>query len=96
MGNAVVPDRGETPEVTAMNLLDMHTREKVNKIHIAEMHRNARNRHMSGDRKSTGISAIAKGRIRLVLVAVVLILIVGTLLISATISLDFAVFGIML
>jgi len=69
-----------------MNMLDMHTREKVNKIHIAELHRNARNRHLSLDLKPAGISTIAKGRIRLVLVVMVLVVLIGTFLSSSPVS----------
>ena len=69
-----------------MNMLDMHTREKVNKIHIAEMQRNARNRHMSRDRKPTGISTVSKKTIELVLTAVGLVVLIGALLSSAGVS----------
>jgi hypothetical protein len=32
-----------------MNMLDMHTREKVNKIHLDELHQDAKNRHILRD-----------------------------------------------
>ncbi len=61
-----------------MNTLDMQTKEKANKIDLAEMQHDARNRHLVRDLKPTGNSTFAKRRTCLVLVVVVLILFVGT------------------
>jgi hypothetical protein len=69
-----------------MNMLDMHTREKVNKIHIAEMQRSARNCHLLRDLNSARIPVLSKGRIRLALIAMALVLLVGALLISKTLA----------
>ena len=83
MGNAALPDKAEMPEEAAMNMLDMQTKEKVNKIHLAEMQHDARNRHLVRDLKPAAIPAISKARIRRVLIALVLILFVA-FFISAT------------
>jgi hypothetical protein len=66
-----------------MNMLDMHTREKVNKIHTAEMHDEARNRYFLRDLRSVEFTRIAKERIRLMLVLAVFLLMVGSLLLAA-------------
>ena len=65
-----------------MNMLDMHTREKANKIHIAEMQEEARNRRLLRGGASIGNPAIARARLRLMLAAVMLI---GLFLISAAV-----------
>ena len=65
-----------------MNMLDMHTREKVNKIHTAEM----RGRRATGflrDLHSAEFRGIAKERIRLMLVLAVFLLMVGSFLLAA-------------
>ena len=67
-----------------MNMLDMHTREKVNKLHIAEMHREAQNRHFLRNVNSPGIAIRSKGRIGMVLTVVLIALLVGTLMTSAS------------
>lgn len=64
-----------------MNMLDMHTREKVNKIHIAEMHREARNRHSLRALDSARSPDISGRRVRLLLVVLVLAVFVGAFLI---------------
>ena len=67
-----------------MNMLDLHTREKVNKIHIAEMHREAQNRHFLRNVKSPGITIRPKVRIGMVLTIAIVALLVGTLLSSVS------------
>jgi hypothetical protein len=67
------------PEEAAMNTLDMLTKEKANKIHLAEMHQVARNRHRVRALESTKTLTIPKGRIRFALMIVVLILLQGAL-----------------
>jgi hypothetical protein len=62
------------PEEAAMNTLDMQTKEKINKIHLAEMQQNARNRHLVRDLKASAIPSILKARIRLAMIALVLLL----------------------
>jgi hypothetical protein len=66
-----------------MNMLDVHTREKVNKIHIAEMHSEARNRHFLRNVISPGIAIRSKARISIILTAVLLALLLANLMISA-------------
>ena len=63
-----------------MNMLDMHTREKVNKLHIAEMHREAQNRHSLRNVNSLGIKIRSKAGIGMVLKVVLIALLVGTFL----------------
>ena len=63
-----------------MNMLDMHTREKINKIHLAEMHREARSRYLLRDINSTDYSAGSTRRIRRALAVAALILLVGAFL----------------
>jgi hypothetical protein len=65
------------PEEAAMNTLDMQTKEKANKIHLAEMQQNARQRHLARDLKPETIPSISKARIRLVMVALVLVLLLA-------------------
>ena len=65
-----------------MNMLDMHTREKVNQAHLAELHRDARERYLSRDLSSARMPAVLGARIRLVLIRVGLALLVGIFLIS--------------
>ena len=54
-----------------MNQLDMHTREKINQLHIAEMQHEARNRRLSRHAYSSRIPARAK--LRLVMVGLALL-----------------------
>ena len=63
-----------------MNMLDMHTREKVNKLHIDEMHREAQNRHSLRNVNSLGIKIRSKAGIGMVLKVVLIALLVGTFL----------------
>lgn len=83
MGNAALPDKAKMPEEATMNTLDMQTKEKVNKIHLAEMQHNARNHHLMRDLKPEAIPANSKTRIGLILVALALVLFVA-FFISAT------------
>jgi hypothetical protein len=62
------------PEEAAMNTLDMQTKEKVNNIHLADMQQDARNRHLARGQKPVRILVITKARVRLVLLALVLVL----------------------
>ena len=71
---------------TPMNLLDMHTRERVNKIHIAEMHRSAHHRRLLRGATSSRISILARGKRGLVLVISFLIMLIALFLITAAIS----------
>jgi len=66
-----------------MNMLDMYTREQVNKIHIAEMHQEARSRSPWRALIPSRITAIAKERVGLVLILAILILVMGSVLLSA-------------
>jgi len=66
-----------------MNMLDMHTREKVNKLHIAEMHREAQNRHILRGLNTPGFAVPARVQARKALALVLLALLVVTLLSSA-------------
>jgi hypothetical protein len=66
-----------------MNMLDLHTREKVNTIHIDEMHREARIRHFLQNVISPGSAIRSKARISVILTAVLLALLAATLLSSA-------------
>jgi hypothetical protein len=65
------------PEEAAMNTLDMQTKEKANKIHLAEMQQNARNRRLVRDFKPEAIPSISKARIRLIMIALVLVLFIA-------------------
>jgi hypothetical protein len=65
-----------------MNMLDMHTREKANKIHLDEMHRDARHRYLLGCMNSVRNLAISR-RIRLVLIFAALIILLGAFLITS-------------
>ena len=65
-----------------MNMLDMHTREKANQIHIAEMQEEARNRRLLRGGASIGVPVMARTRMRLMLAAGMLI---GLFLISAAV-----------
>ena len=67
-----------------MNMLDMHTREKVNKLHIAEMHREAQNRHFLRGWNPPGSAVPARVQARKALALVLLALLVVTLLSSAS------------
>ena len=67
-----------------MNMLDMHTREKVNKIHIAEMQGEAQNRHLLRNVNSSGIMIRSKARMGMVLTVAIIALLVGTLLSSVS------------
>ena len=59
-----------------MNMLDLYTREQVNKIHIAEMHEEARSRSPWRALNPARITAIAKERAALVLVLAMLLLMI--------------------
>jgi hypothetical protein len=76
----------EMPEEAAMNMLNMQTKEKVNKIHLAEMQQNAHNRHLVRALKSTRLPAIPKGRIVFALIVMLLVLSVGMVFFFARIS----------
>jgi hypothetical protein len=67
-----------------MNMLDMHTREKVNKLHIAEMHREAQNRHFLRGLNPPGFAVPPRVQARKALALVLLALLVVTLLSSAS------------
>ena len=69
-----------------MNMLDMHTREKVNKLHIAEMHREAENRHFLRGLNPPGFAVPARVRVRIALTVVLVALLAATLLSSASAS----------
>ena len=69
-----------------MNMLDMHTREKVNRLHIAEMHRAARIRQQLRSLNFPKNTGVTRGRTRLVLIGVILILLAATFLIAGTVS----------
>ena len=45
-----------------MNQLDMHTREKINQLHIAELQRQARNRRLLRGAHSAGTPVLARLR----------------------------------
>lgn len=66
-----------------MNMLDMHTREKVNKIHTAEMQGEARKRYFTPDLHSAVFTRIAKERISLMLILEIFLLMVGSFLLAA-------------
>ena len=68
-----------------MNMLDMHTREQVNKIHLAELQRNARQHYRLSDLSlaRTSMPVVLGARIRLVLIRVRLALLVRFFLITA-------------
>jgi hypothetical protein len=74
MGNAALPAKAEMPEEAAMNTLDMQTKEKVNKIHLAEMQQDARKGLLVRGLQLARIPAISRVRICLVLMVVVLVL----------------------
>lgn len=63
-----------------MNMLDMHTRERINKIHLDEMHREARSRYLLRDISSTDHSAGSTRRIRRALAVAALIMLLGAFL----------------
>ena len=60
-----------------MNTLDIESRAKVNKIHLDEMHADARNRQLVRGLQPSRTSAIPKVRIHLMLFALVLVLFVA-------------------
>lgn len=68
-----------------MNILDMHTREKANQVHIAELQRAAQAHYPSPG--LGGIPAVSGRGVRLMLRGAVLVLLAGMLLISATVFL---------
>jgi hypothetical protein len=63
-----------------MNMLDMHTRERINRNHLDEMHREARSGYLLRDTNSTDYSAGSTRRIRRALAVAALILLVGAFL----------------
>jgi len=73
-----------------MNMLDMHTREKVNKLHIAQMHQEARSRHLLHGFNPTRSTVILRGGGGLVLLVAILVLLAGALLIFAAVTFDVA------
>ena len=72
-----------------MNMLDMHTREKANKIHLDEMHREAKSRYLlQNDGQGRNLeNAITKRRLRFALAFVAIVILLGSFLIALTISL---------
>jgi hypothetical protein len=68
-----------------MNMLDMHTREKANKIHLDEMHRNAHHRYLLGRINSAGNLVISR-RMRLALIFGALIILLGAFLIPSIVG----------
>ena len=66
-----------------MNMLDMYTREQVNKIHIAEMRQEARSQYSWHAFNLSRITAITKERVGLVLILAILILVMGSFLLAA-------------
>ena len=69
-----------------MTMLDIHTREKINKMHIAEMHRDACTYRLLRELQSERILVVSRDKIRLVLIAVLLGFLVSAFVISATVS----------
>ncbi len=69
-----------------MNMLDMHTREKVNKIHLDELHSEARNRHLLRDINSTSSPTLSKRRIRLAVIFAALVILLGTFVIISIVG----------
>ena len=63
-----------------MSMLDMHTGERSNRIHLDEMHREARNRYLLRDTNSAHYSAGPTGRIRRALAVAALIVLFGAFL----------------
>ena len=64
-----------------MNMLDMHTREKANKLHIDGMQRDRRHHNLLRSMNSTRNWAISK-RIRLMLIFSALIILFGAFVIT--------------
>jgi hypothetical protein len=64
-----------------MNQLDMHTRDKVNQLHIAEMQREARQRRLLRGANSAGTPV--HGRLRHAMVG--LLLLAATIVLAATV-----------
>ncbi len=64
-----------------MNMLDMYTREKANKIHANEMHQGRRYRYLLRGMNSRRNPAISK-RIRLMLIFSALVILSGAFLIT--------------
>lgn len=64
-----------------MNMLDMYTREKANKIHANEMHRDRRHRNLLSDLRLTRNLDISK-RIRPMLIFSALAILFGAFLIT--------------
>ena len=69
-----------------MNMLDMYTREIVNQIYIAKLHRSAHDRRLLRDANSTRVPLPAQGKRRLVLVVSLLLMLVSIFVITAVIS----------
>jgi hypothetical protein len=70
-----------------MNTSDMHTREKINRLHLAEMHREARERSLLRDLSPVRFPPGPRRRTRRVLIGIVLVLLAGIFLITATVFL---------
>jgi hypothetical protein len=69
-----------------MNMLDMQTREKVNRLHIAEMQRAARARHQLRGLPSSRIPTITEARTRLLFIGVILVLLAAAFLMVGKVS----------
>ena len=69
-----------------MNMLDMHTREKVNRLHIAEMHRAARARHQLRGLYLSRIPTITESRTRLLFLGAILVLLAAAFLMVGKVS----------
>ena len=69
-----------------MNMLDMYTREIVNQIYIAKLHRSAHDRRLRRDANSARVPLPAQGKRRRVLVVSLLLMLVSIFVITAVIS----------
>ena len=69
-----------------MNMLDMHTREKANKIHLDEMHREAKSRSLlrNASPANNSASAISYKRLRVALVLIIVLILFGAFLLIFT------------
>ena len=69
-----------------MSMLDMHTGERSNRIHLDEMHRDARNRYPLRDINSADYSAGRTGGIRRAIAVAALIVLFGAFLVVSIIG----------
>jgi hypothetical protein len=69
-----------------MSRLDMNTGERINRIHLDEMHREARNRYQLRNINSADYSAGSTGRIRRALAVAALIVLFGAFLAASIIG----------